>query len=123
MKVGSALIYGSQARIIAVLILWLASICPPSYAQIKVRSVQGTVTDSAGKPIKGAAVLVKNLETLRVRSFITRDDGHYHITRLRTDADYEIKAHAQGHWSSPSTLSKFDSSAMATMNLEIDLNR
>src|SRR5690242_9567451 len=105
----SAFMYGSRFRVI-VLVLLLAVFWAPSYGQLNARTVQGVVTDSTGKPIEGAAVLVKNLKTLRVRSYITQADGRYHVSRLRTNEDYEIKAHAQGHWSSSNALSRFDSS-------------
>src|SRR5467141_1533817 len=56
------------------------------------RVVQGVVVDADDKPVTGAVVLLKDMRTLQVRSFIAQDGGAYHFSGLKTDNDYELKA-------------------------------
>src|SRR5512138_1876035 len=73
------------------------------------RSVQGVVTDDGDNLLEGAVVQLKDTKTLRIRSFITRNNGSYHFQGLSTDIDYELKADHQGKSSQSKTLSSFDS--------------
>lgn len=83
------------------------------------RSLQGVVSDSAGKPIEGAVVQLKDTKTLQIRSFYTQPDGSYHFAGLSTNVDYEIKADHNGASSGTKTLSNFDSRKTATVNLKL----
>ena len=65
-------------------------------------------------------VYLKNVKTLQVRSFITKEDGQYHFYELSPDVDYELKAEFQGAASGPKTLSSFDSKKAATINLKLN---
>jgi uncharacterized protein YfaS (alpha-2-macroglobulin family) len=94
----------------------------PAFAQYYTKRLQGRVTDSNGEPLKGAAVTLTNLQTLSVRSYITQKNGKYHFSGVSTKDTYEVKARYSGHWSSTKTLSKFDSSETATIDIKIDLN-
>ena len=61
------------------------------------RPVQGLVTDADGKPIVGAVVQLKNMRSLQVRSYITREAGAtYYFSGLNKDVDYEVKAQFNG---------------------------
>lgn len=88
-------------------------------ADSTVRSVQGTVTDPAGKSIAGAVVHLKNTKTLQIRSFITKEDGSYVFHGLSTNVDYELKAEADKQASDSKTLSVFDARNKAVINLKI----
>jgi hypothetical protein len=83
------------------------------------RPVSGVVTDADGKPIVGAVVQLKNLRTLQVRSFITREKGDYFFSGLSKDTDYELKALNKGQFSTPRTLSSFDTKAQPVLNLQV----
>ena len=83
------------------------------------RSVQGTVSDSAGNAVDGAVVQLKNTKTLQIRSFITKDHGSYYFHGLSPDVDYELKAEYQGQSSPTKTLSAFDSRKQAVINLKL----
>jgi protocatechuate 3,4-dioxygenase beta subunit len=85
-----------------------------------VRTVQGTVTDSADSAVEGAVVQIKNTKTLQIRSFITKEQGAYYFHGLSPDVDYELKAEHQGTSSSVRTLSAFDSRRQAVINLKLD---
>lgn len=111
-----------QVAAVLVLILW----APALEAQKKhdgaatTRTVQGTVTKADGAAASGAVVQLKNLKTLQIRSFITKDDGTYYFNGLSTDIDYELKADFQGAASRNKTLSSFDDRKQAIINLELN---
>jgi len=85
-----------------------------------VRSVQGAVFNQNEKVVEGAIVQLKNMKTLQVRSFVTREDGTYYFHGLSTNNDYEIRAEYQGASSSVRTLSVFDSRKKAVINLKLE---
>lgn len=84
------------------------------------RSVQGVVTTPEDTAVNGAVVQLKNVKTLQIRSFITKDDGTYFFHGLSPDIDYELRADYQGASSGTKTLSAFDSRKTATMNLKLN---
>lgn len=84
------------------------------------RSVQGTVSSAENAPVNGAVVQLKNVKTLQIRSFITKEDGNFYFHGLSPDVDYELKADFQGASSSPKTLSTFDSRKEAVVNLKLN---
>jgi hypothetical protein len=105
--------------IVAALLLSEASLLPLP-GQDMVRSVRGTVTDENGKPLKGVPVQMKNLRSLEIRSFLTKDNGEFYFHGLSTDIDYELHAKYRNHMSSTKMLSKFDSRKDAVVDLKID---
>jgi hypothetical protein len=111
-----------------ILILSVAALCSLSLAGQKkkdkegenTRTLQGLVSDADDNPAVGAVVQLKELHTLQIRSFITKDDGAYHFSGLKTDTDYEVKAQMNGFSSRERTLSTFDSRKNPTINLKLD---
>jgi hypothetical protein len=87
---------------------------------LNTRSVQGTVTSADDTPVNGAVVQLKNLKTLQIRSFITKEDSNYYFHGLSPDVDYELKADYQGASSPTKTLSSFDSRKEAIINLKLN---
>jgi hypothetical protein len=83
------------------------------------RTVLGVVTDADGNPAVGAVVQLKNLKTLQIRSFLTREKGDYYFHGLSLDVDYEIKAQANGKDSPTRTISTFNSHPELTINLQV----
>jgi hypothetical protein len=55
------------------------------------RSVQGVVRGPNDAPVRGAVVQLKDTKTLRIRSYITRNDGTYQFHGLSTEIDYELR--------------------------------
>ena len=104
--------------------LLLVACAPAGFAQKKAedatRSVQGAITNADDSAAVGAVVQLKNMKTLQVRSFITKEDGQYHFFELSPDVDYELKADLQGASSGGKTLSSFDSRKKATINLKLN---
>jgi hypothetical protein len=111
-----------------ILILSVGALCALSLAGQKkkdkedenTRSLQGVVSDADDNPAVGAVVQLKDLHTLQIRSFITKDDGAYHFSGLKTDTDYEVKAQMNGLSSRNRTLSTFDSRKTPTINLKLE---
>ena len=93
--------------------------CFGAHSQPSTRSVSGTVTDQNGNPVKGAIVLIENTALLRVRSYITQDDGKYHFSGLFWDVDYRLKAKYHGANGRTKTLGEFDSHDAKVINLEV----
>lgn len=85
-----------------------------------IRNVSGVVTLPDGSPANGAVVQLKNLKTLQIRSFITREDGRYHFQNLSTSIDYELTATYHDLASPKRTLSVFDTRLDAVVNLKLD---
>jgi hypothetical protein len=86
----------------------------------KTRDVLGVVTSPEDQPVAGAVVFLKNLKTLMVTSFYTKDDGTYSFHGLSPDIDYELRAEAKGLSSPAKTLSSFDTRKQAAINLKLN---
>jgi hypothetical protein len=103
-------------------VLLLLAFAPVSFAQkdSSTRSVEGSVSNADDSAVAGAVVQLKNMKTLQIRSFITKEDGTYHFFELSPDVDYELKADFQGSSSGSKTLSSFDSRKKAVINLKLN---
>jgi hypothetical protein len=84
------------------------------------RSVQGVVRNASDQPVERAVVYLKDTKTLRVKSFITQQDGQYQFHGLSTDVDYELHAKHENATSDVRTLSVFDSRKQAVVNLKVE---
>jgi carboxypeptidase family protein len=103
----------------------------PSFAQIqpsvqdqpsvspRTRSIEGTVLDKGGSPVPGAVVLLKDLKTLQVRSFIAQNDGRYHFYGLSSDINYQVRAQNNELTSPIKNISVFDSHSRIVVNLKL----
>src|SRR5712692_2621321 len=69
-----------------------ASIC---FAQLDLGSIDGTVTDSSGAVVRGAKVVVKDLERNNALSLATNESGLYSAPLLRP-GQYEVTVEAPG---------------------------
>lgn len=72
-----------------------------------------------GAPVAGAIVLLKDMKTLQVRSFIAQQDGKYRFYGLSTDVDYQVRAQHQGETSKTKTITVFDSRKIVNLNLKL----
>lgn len=101
-------------------LFWLAGgLSAQNKGDVTTRSVEGSVTDSAGNTVAGAVVQLKDTKTLQIRSFYTQKDGSYHFAGLSTSVDYELKADHNGSSSGAKTLSSFNGRKVATVNLKL----
>jgi hypothetical protein len=83
------------------------------------RSIVGTVVDDHGSPVPHAIVLLKDMKTLQIRSYIAQNDGSYHFYDLSGDINYQLRAEAAGLTSAQKTVSVFDSHKIITLNLKL----
>lgn len=83
------------------------------------RTIQGSVLDRAGHPLSGAVVLIEDLKSLQVRSYIVQEDGKFRFGGLSSDANYEVRARYNGVLSSAKTVSVFESNAAIVVNLTV----
>jgi hypothetical protein len=84
------------------------------------RSVEGVVTNATEQLVEGAIVQLKDLKSLQVRSYVTKQDGKYHFFGLSPNIDYEIKGEFQGAASKTRTLSVYDQRKKAIMDLKLE---
>jgi Carboxypeptidase regulatory-like domain len=103
----------------------------PSFAQLqpsvpdqssvspRIRSIEGTVVDKSGAPVPGAVVLLKDLKTLQVRSYIAQDDGKYHFYGLSPDINYQVRAESRTMSSPTKSISVFDSHSKVFVKLKL----
>jgi len=83
------------------------------------RAILGKVVDSSGAIVPGAIVLLKDMKSLQVRSYIVQKDGTYHFYGLSVDVPYEVRAQSAGLTSSIKTVSVFDSHKQIKVNLKL----
>lgn len=95
----------------------------PAYAGPQRRSVSGFVVDHSGQPVAGAAVKLKNLATLDVRSYITQEDGHYRFYGLHPDMEYSLRARRNGHSSKSRKITKFETRESIRLDLRLPNTR
>jgi len=79
---------------LAVLVV-LAGLSSPAWAQLDTGSVGGTVTDPSGKVVAGAAVTAHEVATGTNYATITSSTGYYSFPSMRIGT-YEVKASASG---------------------------
>jgi hypothetical protein len=84
------------------------------------RPLEGLVTDADGNVLSGAVVKLKDMKTLEVRSFITKDDGKYHYYGLNVNNDYEVQASYGKLSCKPRMLSIYDSRRKPNLDLKLE---
>jgi len=84
------------------------------------RSVEGVVLAPSGDVVEGAVVQLKDTKTLRIRSYITLEEGKYSFQGLSTETDYELKAKHEEMASKTRRLTVYDSRKNANIDLKLD---
>jgi hypothetical protein len=84
------------------------------------RALKGTVVDKDDQPVVGAVVQLKDVRTLQMRSYISKENGEYHFSSLKIDDDYEVEARNNSMTSGPKKISIFDNRKIVTQNLKTD---
>jgi hypothetical protein len=109
----------ARASCLALFLIPFALLAQQKSQDITTRTMEGVVTDAAGKPAGNAVVQLKNTKTLQIRSFITSADGRYHFAGLGTDVEYQVKAQRDGATTSWKTLSVFNTKKTAVIHLKL----
>jgi len=97
----------------------MPSVQTPNSGTPTTRSIVGKVVDKSGALVPGATVLLKDMQSLQVRSYIALKDGTYRFYGLSSDVPYEVRAQANGKTSDTKTVSVFDSHKKITVNLKL----
>ncbi|HEY3743334.1 MAG TPA: carboxypeptidase-like regulatory domain-containing protein [Bryobacteraceae bacterium] len=84
------------------------------------RTLEGLVTGANEEAAVGAVVKLKDLKSLSVRSFITKDDGMYHFSGLSMNDDYQVWADFTGLTCKPRNLSVYDSRKKPRLDLKLE---
>jgi hypothetical protein len=84
-------------------------LAPAALAQnIGMRTVSGTVLNSASEPVSGATVFLKNQKTKSIRSFDSLANGHFHFAQVDMSVDFDLWAEKDGRKSAVKTVSSWD---------------
>ena len=87
----------------------------------RMRQVGGVVRDAGDQLVGSAVVKVKDMKSLAIRSFITKENGQYSFLGLSTGVDYELRAETgDGSMSPAKILSVYDNRREAVINLKLD---
>lgn len=110
------------AQVLALLAISLVALAMVATAQSQdgLRAVEGTVQDSSGQPVNGAIVQLKDMKTLQIRSFITRENGSYVFQGIKKSTEYELKAKFKDRESKARLLTIFDDRQRATVDLKLE---
>src|SRR5688572_31621416 len=81
--------------VLLVVTLGLVFALPLTYGQTQLATLVGTVKDSSGGVVPGAAIKVTNARTGVVNTAVTNDTGDYVITSLPAGV-YEVEAELTG---------------------------
>src|SRR5438876_6553162 len=73
----------------------LLTIVKPAVSQLPTATILGTVKDSTGAVIPGAAITAKSVETGLTRSAVSAEAGSYHLSALPVGA-YEVRVELPG---------------------------
>src|SRR6185312_2483154 len=96
---------------------WIILSYQPAWAQFG-GVLQGTIKDSSGAVISGAAVKLTNRETQRQQSTVSSGDGFYHFAGLPPGL-YDLEASAKGM--STGVVSAVNLAAEATTGVDVTL--
>lgn len=104
----------------AALLLVMFALAAATQTPDGLRAVEGIVYDSSGAAVSGAIVQLKDMKTLQIRSFITRENGAFVFQGIKKSVEYELKAKHQNRESKPRLLTIFDDRQRATIDLKLE---
>jgi hypothetical protein len=81
-------------RILGMVCLLIA-LSAPMFSQTTTGRILGTVSDSSGAAVPGAAVIVTDTQRGSIRTVATDDSGNYFVTQLQPGV-YKVRAEAKG---------------------------
>ena len=81
--------------------------------------LEGRVVDDSGQGIQGAAVKLKDLRTLLIRSYIAQENGEFHFSGLNSVTGYEVWAQVGSKRSDTHHISRFETGKVANVELKV----
>jgi hypothetical protein len=102
--------FGSFAVIVFALFFTLPLYAQDKKADAQLRTVHGSVIDSAENPVASGVVYLVNVKTQAVKTYIADESGNYRFSGLDPNADYELHAEHGDLISATRTVSSFNSS-------------
>jgi len=87
------------------------------------QELNGKVVDSRGQAVAGAAVKLKEVATLRIRSAISEKGGGFHFNGLNKRYAYEVWADYKGAESDRKYLSRFKTGETLNVTLTVSPSR
>src|SRR3954453_13976999 len=86
----------------------------------QVRALRGTVVDTAGHPVSGATVQLKEVASNSIRTVTSDNAGSFRFDELSLTQDYNVEAIFKGTGSPRRTISQFDSRKLVTVELRLE---
>ena len=68
-----------------------------AFAQVTTSSMSGSVTDNAGEPVVGVAVVATHVPSGTVYGGITNENGRYAINGMRSGGPYKVEVSCLGY--------------------------
>jgi hypothetical protein len=85
------------------------------------RVLRGVVRDPGDNLVENAVVKVKDMKSLAIRSFLTKQDGAFSFQGLSIGVDYELRAELRDGSTSPvKILSVYDNRREPVINLKLE---
>ncbi len=89
----------------------------------QVRALRGTVVDTAGHPVSGATVRLKDVASNSIRTVTSDNAGSFRFDELSLTQDYNVEATFKGAGSPRRTISQFDSRKTVTVELRLEKSK
>ncbi len=108
---------------IALVVLAAVALCAqgsPNGKESQLRTVRGTVVDSAEAPVETAVVYLKNVRSQDITTHLSDSDGTFRFSGLDLNVDYEIHAERAGMTSATRSISNFDTRKEFVLTLRLD---
>ena len=101
------------------LVLFFLACVPSVQSAQQPKNITGQVSDLRGRPLTGANVFVRNVDTGVVRIHRTDDRGIYAVYGLPPDVDFEVYAEFEGEESEKRVISRFLNREDSVLNFEM----
>jgi Ni/Co efflux regulator RcnB len=89
-----------KRNVLVVLAMAGLAFAPAAHAQFArgIGTIEGTVVDSHGRPVRDASVTIQTSDGLRPHATHTDSAGHYEFTRFDA-GQYDLRAYSNGEFS------------------------
>jgi Carboxypeptidase regulatory-like domain len=92
---------------------------PKNQKESNTRTILGTVKDASDNVVSEAIVQLKDMKTLKVIDFVTRDDGRFAFNDLPMDINYELAAKHADLTAPVKKVSVYDTRKSVVLNFQL----